>query len=225
MALGIRERMAERASREVPSGSIVNLGIGIPTLVADFIPADRGVSFHGENGILGIGPAPVKGEEHPLVSNAGGLPCTVMERGSYFDSALSFAMIRKGLIDIAILGTLEVSSAGDLANWIIPGKLVPGMGGGLELARNAGRVIVVTTHVNKKGESKIKRTCTLPLTAPSCVDTIITDLAVMKVRPDGLHLIEIFPHTTVEEIVEKTDAELIISTPPAVITPPQELKN
>jgi len=211
MALGIKEIMARRAAKEIEAGSIVNLGIGMPTLVADFIPEGKHVLLHGENGLLGIGPSPARGEEDPLISNAGGLPCTIGKDGSFFDSALSFALIRKGLIDLTILGTLEVSQNGDLANWIIPGKLVPGMGGGMELAQRSKKVLVLTRHVNKKGESKIRRECTLPLTARGCVNLIITDLAVMEVTTEGLLLKEIFPHSSLEEVMKKTEAELIVT--------------
>lgn len=217
MALGIKEKMARRAALEIEAGSIVNLGIGMPTLVADFIPSDRHVILHGENGLLGIGPTPLKGKENPLITNAGGLPCTVGPGGSYFDSATSFAIIRKGLIDLTILGTLEVAENGDLANWIIPGKLVPGMGGGMELAQRSRKVLVLTSHVNKKGEPKIRSRCTLPLTARKCVNIIITDLAVIEVTEQGLLLREIFEHTTVEEVIEKTEAPLHLATPVKII--------
>ena len=217
MALGIKEKMARRAAEEIQAGDMVNLGIGMPTMVADFIPPGKPVLLHGENGLLGIGPSPAKGEENPLITNAGGLPCSIGPDGSFFDSALSFAMIRKGLIDLTILGTLEVAENGDLANWIIPGKLVPGMGGGMELAQRSKKVLVLTTHVNKKGEPKIRKRCTLPLTARECVDCIITDLAVIRVTSGGLLLTEIFEHTSIEEVEEKTEAPLTLADPVKII--------
>jgi len=217
MALGIKALMAQRAAQEIETGDIVNLGIGMPTMVADFIPHGKHVMLHGENGLLGIGPSPAKGQESPLVTNAGGLPCSIGPQGSYFDSATSFALIRKGLIDLTILGTLEVAENGDLANWIIPGKLVPGMGGGMELAQRSRRVLILTSHVNKKGDSKIRKRCTLPLTAAECVNLIITDLAVMEVTPEGLLLKEIFENSSIEEVQEKTEASLILADPVKII--------
>ncbi len=217
MGMGEREMMARRAALEIPDRSVVNLGIGIPTLAANFIRPEQRVMFHAENGLLGIGPAPEAGTEDPNIINAGGYPCTVAEHASYFDSALSFAIIRKGLVDISILGALEVAQNGDLANWIIPGKLVPGIGGGMELAQKSRRVIVLMTHVSKNGQPKIKVRCTLPITAPACVDTIITDLAVIKVTKNGLLLTELFPHATVEEVVAKTEAPLSVAEHVAVM--------
>lgn len=222
MVLGIKALMARRAAEEIHSGDIVNLGIGMPTLVADYIPEGKHVMLHGENGILGIGPSPKKGMEQPLVTNAGGLPCSIGRNGSYFDSALSFALIRKGLIDLTILGTLEVAGNGDLANWIIPGKLVPGMGGGMELAQRSRKVLVLTSHVNKKGQPKIRSECTLPLTARKCVNLIVTDLAVMEVRPEGLILTEIYEHSSVDEVIEKTEAPLIVAESLRIIKNPEE---
>ncbi len=216
--MGIEEQMARRAAREIEAKSTVNLGIGLPTMVADFIPAEKNVMLHGENGLLGIGPTPDKGSENPLVTNAGGLPCTIGAMGSFFDSATSFAVIRKRLIDLTILGTLEVAENGDLANWIIPGKLVPGMGGGMELAQRSRKVLVLTRHVNKRGEPKIRKRCTLPLTAAGCVDIIITDLAVIQVTENGLLLREIFEHTTVDEVIEKTEAALVLADPVEIIS-------
>ena len=211
MGLGSREMMAMRAAREIPDHAVVNLGIGIPTLAAEYLRPGRRVLFHAENGLLGIGPVPQKGQEDPNIINAGGYPCTVAKHASFFDSAMSFAIIRRGLIDITILGALEVAQNGDLANWIIPSKLVPGIGGGMELAQKSQRVIALMTHVSKDGMPKIKKRCELPITAPACVDTIITDLAVIRVTKNGLWLTEIFPHTTVEEVVDKTEAELAVT--------------
>lgn len=210
MAMAKRELMAKRAAQEIEDNSVVNLGIGIPTLVANYIGEKKNVWFHGENGLLGIGASPNKGNEDENNTNAGGIPCTNVEGSSYFNSCTSFAIIRAGLIDLTILGALEVSEKGDLANWIIPGKLTPGIGGGMELAQKAKKVIVLTTHVNKNGVSKIKKLCTLPITALKCVDLIITDLAVMKVKNNRLELVEIFSHTTIEEVLRKTEAELFI---------------
>ena len=210
MGMAKRELMAKRAAKEIKHNSVVNLGIGIPTLVANYVGAKKNVWFHGENGLLGIGPAPNYGDQDPNNVNAGGIPCTNVKGSSYFDSCTSFGIIRAGLIDVTILGALEVSEKGDLANWIIPGKLVPGIGGGMELAQKAKKVIVVTTHTNKNGDSKIKKLCTLPITAPKCVDLIITDLAVMEIKNNRLELLEIFSHTTIEEVLKKTEAELFV---------------
>ena len=210
MGLGMRERMAKRAAEEISNGNIVNLGIGIPTLVSDFISNDVHVFLHSENGLLGIGPKPQAGSEDENLINAGGYPCTAVKGASYFDSAESFAIIRRGKLDISILGALEVDEKGNLANWIVPGKLVPGMGGGMDLAEKAKRVVVVTSHVNKNGSSKIKKTCSLPLTSKTCVKLIITDLAVIEVTKTGLILREIFEGTTAEEVITKTEADLMI---------------
>ncbi|SFG96881.1 3-oxoacid CoA-transferase subunit B [Sporolactobacillus nakayamae] len=211
MARELRQRIARRAAQEITRGMVVNLGIGIPTLVADFIPADWRVMFHAEHGVLGTGPSPLKGEEDEHLCNAGGLPVTVVPGASYFDSTMAFGIIRKGLLDVTILGALEVSEKGDLANWIVPGKLVPGMGGAMDLAQGAKRVIVLMSHVNKKGKSKIVKTCTLPLTARNCVDLIITEMAVIEVTVDGLVLQEVMEPYSVDEVVRCTEAPLIIS--------------
>lgn len=210
MGLGVetRNRIAKRAAEEIEDGMIVNLGIGIPALVANHIPAGIQVMFHAENGILGTGPSSLQGEEDPNLCNAGGFPVSIVPGAAYFDSTVAFGMIRRGYLDITILGALEVSEQGDLANWIVPGKLVPGMGGAIDLAQNAQKVIVVTTHVNKHGESKIMKQCTLPLTAKACVDLIITDMAVMKVTGEGLVLLEVMPPYSVEEVIRNTDAIL-----------------
>lgn len=205
-----RERIARRAAREIEDGMIINLGIGIPTLVADFIPPDVRVLFHAENGILGTGPSPKKGEENPMLCNAGGFPVTLEKGASFFDSATAFAIIRRGLLDMTILGVLEVSQSGDIANWIVPGKRVPGMGGAMELAQKAKKVMVVTTHLDKNGRSKIVRECSLPLTARAAADWIITDMAVMQVRPDGLYLREVMYPYCVADVIGATEAELKI---------------
>ncbi len=211
MGLGARELMAKRAAEEISNGNIVNLGIGIPTLVSDFISSGIHVFLHSENGLLGIGPKPKYGKEDENLINAGGFPCTAVQGASYFDSAESFAIIRSGKLDITILGALEVDEKGNLANWIVPGKRVPGMGGGMDLAENAKKVVIVTTHTNKDGSSKIKKKCSLPLTAKECVSLIITELAVMEVTKEGLVLKELFEGTTVHEVISKTEAGLIVS--------------
>jgi len=206
----IRQTIAKRAAQEVRDGMVINLGIGIPTLVADYIPKDIQVFLHAENGILGFGPTPPVGEENPMLCNAGGFPVTIQPGASYFDSSIAFAITRRGKLDMTILGALEVSQEGDLANWIVPGKRVPGMGGAIDLAQKAKKVVVVTNHCDKKGKSKIVQSCSLPLTAKACVDLIITDRAVMEVSPKGLVLKEIMEPYTIEQIVESTEAKLII---------------
>ncbi|MDQ0861701.1 MULTISPECIES: 3-oxoacid CoA-transferase subunit B [Bacillaceae] len=214
MGVDVRNRIAKRAAKEIHDGLIVNLGIGIPTLVADHLPQDIHVLFHAENGVLGTGPSPNPGQEDPALCNAGGFPITTVTGASYFDSATAFGMIRRGYIDITILGALEVSEKGDLANWIVPGKRVPGMGGAMELAQKAKKVIVLMNHVNKQGESKILKECTLPLTARRSVDLIITDMAVMEVKKEGLVLKEVMAPYTVDEVIANTEATLKI---PAVV--------
>lgn len=203
-----RERIARRAAQEIEDGMIINLGIGIPTLVADFIAPEKRVLFHAENGILGTGPSPAKGEEDPMLCNAGGFPVTLVKGAAFFDSATAFAIIRRGLLDMTILGVLEVSQRGDIANWIVPGKRVPGMGGAMELAQKAKQVMVLTTHLDKNGRSKIVRECSLPLTATAAADLIITDMAVMEVREDGLYLREVMEPYSVADVIGATEAEL-----------------
>ncbi|MFD0693876.1 3-oxoacid CoA-transferase subunit B [Paenibacillus sp. GCM10027628] len=217
MGMGVdsRYRIAKRAAEEIEDGMIVNLGIGIPTLVADYIPDHINVLFHAENGVLGTSSSPYRGKEDPALCNAGGFPVTVVPGASYFDSATAFGMIRRGYVDITILGTLEVSESGDLANWIIPGKRVPGMGGAMELAQKAKKVIVLMNHINKQGESKILKQCSLPLTAKGCVDLIITEMAVMEVNEEGLILREVMAPHTVEDVIRHTNAKLIV---PDVVT-------
>ncbi|MFE0503175.1 3-oxoacid CoA-transferase subunit B [Peribacillus butanolivorans] len=210
MGVDVRNRIAKRAAKEIHDGLIVNLGIGIPTLVADHLSQDIHVLFHAENGVLGTGPSPNQGEEDPALCNAGGFPITSVMGASYFDSATAFGMIRRGYIDITILGALEVSETGDLANWIVPGKRVPGMGGAMELAQKAKKVIVLMNHVNKQGESKILKECTLPLTAKHSVDLIITDMAVMEVTKEGLVLKEVMAPYTVDDVIANTEASLKI---------------
>ena len=201
-----RLTIVKRAVQEIQDGMNVNLGIGIPTLIANEIPSDYEVLLQSENGLLGIGPYPFAGEEDPDLINAGKETVTAVPSASYFDSAESFAMIRGGHIDLAILGGMEVSESGDLANWMIPGKMIKGMGGAMDLVNGAKRVVVIMEHVNKHGESKIKKECTLPLTGKQVVHRLITDLAVFDFTPEGMVLIETQDGVTVEEISEKTEA-------------------
>ncbi|MGO0060131.1 3-oxoacid CoA-transferase subunit B [Brevibacillus fluminis] len=203
-----RYLIARRAAKEIEPGMAVNLGIGIPELVADFIPNEWNVMFHSVNGILGIGPTPPKGEEDPHLFNAGGAPVTTLPGASFFDTTIAYGMIRRGMLDVAMMGALQVSSRGDLANWIVPGQRVHGIGGGTELAHKAKKVIVLMNHLNAENEPKIVRDCTLPLTAKACVDLIITEMAVIEVTTDGLVLKEVmYPHT-LEQVIARTAAPL-----------------
>lgn len=201
-----RMKIVKRAVLEIQDGMNVNLGIGIPTLIANEIPANFNVLLQSENGLLGIGPYPAAGREDPDLINAGKETVTAIDGASFFDSAESFAMIRGGHIDLAILGGMEVSEQGDLANWMIPGKMVKGMGGAMDLVNGAKRVVVIMEHVNKKGESKVKRECTLPLTGKQVVHRLITDLAVFDFTPEGMVLVETLEGVTVEEVMQKTEA-------------------
>src|SRR6476620_12443461 len=207
----IRLSIVKRAVQEIKDGMNVNLGIGMPTLVANEIPKDYNVLLQSENGLLGIGPYPIAGEEDPDLINAGKETVTAVKGASYFDSAESFAMIRGGHIDLAILGGMEVSETGDLANWMIPGKMVKGMGGAMDLVHGAKRVVVIMEHANKYGESKVKRACTLPLTGQQVVHRLITDLAVFDFTPNGMVLVETQGDVTVEEVKEKTEAEFSVA--------------
>jgi 3-oxoacid CoA-transferase subunit B len=206
-----REKIIKRAVQEIQNGMNVNLGIGIPTLLANEIPNDVHVLLQSENGLLGIGPYPFEGMEDPDLINAGKETVTTVRGGSFFDSAESFAMIRGGHIDLAILGGMEVSEQGDLANWMIPGKMIKGMGGAMDLVHGAKRVVVIMEHTNKYNESKIKKSCTLPLTGQKVVHRLITDLAVFDFTPEGMILMETHEGVTINEVMEKTEAAFTIS--------------
>ncbi|MBI0576828.1 CoA transferase subunit B [Neobacillus cucumis] len=206
-----RSLIVKRAVQEIQDGMNVNLGIGIPTLIANEIPSNYNVLLQSENGLLGIGPYPFEGNEDPDLINAGKETVTAVKGASFFDSAESFAMIRGGHIDLAILGGMEVSEQGDLANWMIPGKMIKGMGGAMDLVNGAKRVVVVMEHVNKNGESKIKKACTLPLTGKQVVHRLITDLAVFDFTPEGMVLVETQPGITVEDVDKNTEAAFNVS--------------
>ncbi len=202
--------IAKRIAQELKDGYFVNLGIGIPTLVANYIPEGINVEFQSENGVLGMGPFPYEGEEDADIINAGKQTITTLKGASFFDSAMSFGMIRGKHVDLTILGAMEVSENGDIANWKIPGKMVKGMGGAMDLVASAENIIVAMMHVNKAGESKILKKCTLPLTGVNCVKKVVTELAVLEVTPKGFKLLERAPGVSVEDIVKATEADLII---------------
>lgn len=202
--------IAKRIAKELKDGFYVNLGIGIPTLVANYVPEGMNVEFQSENGVLGMGPFPYEGEEDPDLINAGKQTITTVPGAVFFDSATSFGMIRSQHVDLTILGAMEVAENGDIANWKIPGKMVKGMGGAMDLVASAENIIVAMMHVNKAGESKILKECTLPLTGVGCVKKVVTELAVLEVTTKGFKLLERAPGVSVEEIIKATEAELII---------------
>uniref|UniRef100_UPI00404AAA09 3-oxoacid CoA-transferase subunit B n=1 Tax=Flavobacterium sp. TaxID=239 RepID=UPI00404AAA09 len=205
-----KNQIAQRIAKEVKDGYYVNLGIGIPTLVANYVRTDISVEFQSENGVLGMGPFPFEGEEDADIINAGKQTITTLPGASFFDSAFSFGMIRSQKVDLTILGAMEVSETGDIANWKIPGKMVKGMGGAMDLVASAENIIVAMMHVNKAGESKLLKNCSLPLTGVACVKKIVTELAVLEITPNGFKLLERAPGVSVEAIQKATEGTLII---------------
>jgi 3-oxoacid CoA-transferase subunit B len=209
MALS-KEQIAQRIAQELKDGYYVNLGIGIPTLVANYIPSGINVVLQSENGLLGMGPFPFEGEENPDLINAGKQTITTVRGSAFFDSAMSFGMIRAGKVDLTVLGAMEVSENGDIANWKIPGKMVKGMGGAMDLVASAKNIIVAMMHTNPKGESKLLPRCTLPLTGKHCVKKIVTEIAVLEITAQGFKLLERAAGVSVEEIITKTAGKLIV---------------
>lgn len=207
-----RNLIAYRIAQELKDGDVVNLGIGLPTLVCVFIPPGIDITLQSENGFIGLGPPPAKGEEDPEIVNAGGQPVTILPGGAFFDSAESFAIIRGGHVDVTVLGALEVDAYGNLASWMVPGKMVPGMGGAMDLVVGAKKVIVATLHTTRTGESKLRRECQLPLTAANQVDLVVTDMGVFQVNNGSMILLEKNPEFSVEQIRAATEAPLEIST-------------
>lgn len=205
----VKEIIAKRVAKELKAGQLVNLGIGLPTLVANYIPKEMDITFESENGMVGMGTLAASGENDPDVINAGGEYVTLLPQGSFFDSSMSFSLIRGGHVDVAVLGALEVDEKGNLANWIVPNKIVPGMGGAMDLAIGAKKIIVAMQHTGK-GKPKIVKKCTLPLTAKAQVDLIVTELCVIEVTNDGLVLREVHKYTNIDEVKSLTDANLII---------------
>ena len=204
-----RELIVKRVAKELKDGDVVNLGIGVPTMVANYIPEDMDVTFQSENGFLGLGPAPEAGNEDPLIVNAGGQPVSIKPGGTFFDSATSFMLIRGGHVDVTVLGALQVDEEGNLANWMIPGKMVPGMGGAMDLVAGVGRVVVVMDHNSKHGESKVLKACTLPLTGKGVVNRIISNLGVLDVVPGGLKIVELADGVTEADLRAATDATIV----------------
>jgi 3-oxoacid CoA-transferase subunit B len=211
MPLLNRDQLAKRCAQEVQDGFVVNLGIGIPTLVANFIPKEKFVMFQSENGLLGMGPYPTKDQADPDLVNAGKQTITVVPGASYFNSADSFAMIRGGHVDMAVLGAMEVDQGGDIANWMVPGKLIKGMGGAMDLVAGAKRVIVAMQHRDKSGQSKILKKCTLPLTGVACIDLVVTDMAVLEITKEGFLLTEVAPGLSAADVQQASDAPLRVS--------------
>ena len=206
----MQEFIARRVAQELQDGTLVNLGIGLPTLVANFVPEGRDVTFQSENGFIGVGPVPAEDQIDPCIANAGAMPVTILPGGSFFDSAMSFGIIRGGHVDVTVLGALQVAENGDIANYMIPGKMVPGMGGAMDLLSGAKKVIVAMEHT-AKGAPKLLSECTLPLTAVNAVDLIVTEMGVIEVTHEGFVLIEQNPDYTLDEIKAATGAPLIIS--------------